>query len=951
MAVQTSASRANQNKEKRKARCKLRQERSYDADIHRVKDAQRSGGRASPKTKEGYRKRVRYYKEFLKEEKGLPEDYKVGVGYRVPGLEELKEFICWHIDSTVGRLDPDGRPTMNSTLVWAQEFIPGFFFETRNEIPYQDRQDLYSWIKHDLVAEQYIKNIKKLKYNFKLKSFKRAIVTFWTINNLFFMTGRYRIQFYFITLQNLCVGSRVSSLTPASENKAGRDLCYKNIKLVLFRDTEAPWRIRWHPENTIFSTAIWDCDEPIYSGVLYLLGMALTDNTLFRFSSTAEVFEQRIPEGEDELILRWNNEARDRCIVRGISATGVSEDPFIKERYQEGLRKCLANAGYFVTATIHAMRCELGKAVRAKYSSTLVAQILTHKSKSVYGNDYLGNCSSVDVVNSLKGRPLDHTHVDYFQGFERFHENGLIRRLPIEEEQKIDEDPSLTEISAKIEGTQSADESRRLRREYSIQRRKIYSKAFQQYQSDWVRNRRDWKILTRGRERPNYIEQAAEKQVLCKLMPELGRLAAVISSNQSLSFDEKASVVHDIHTHCLRELDVVYLPDEELQEGRCQVPACIKYCWECYTYYDRKSCKFEEHCAGHLPSITSQHYEPSECPDPSCNHISKEEQDYRRHLHDVHHYHKAIYVAPKEAPKKRSSATLDEKTILDCTQSMQHKHPHKRRKNTPNSPPCEPKELKIKFWQPCAIPTEPLFSERPQVIAWEIKNCQSTVTLDDGRNSVVLPSVALDTPDLTDDSSTCSSPSAVCSTSSALDFDSQLLKVSQPYLSQPNKKTDQSDTCTYWEQGEHQELPGEDVTLPSMDIISIRQTSSSSAKPSEESASYLEGDSSMCHAERSTVEESGLTGPVTRAKAREQATKSPQKSTDLHSLRREALSYSRDEDELLILLMRELAAFGAVTPAFQKRFPNRSASSLRKRWSLIQPSPRRSTRSKILKEP
>ncbi|PYH42369.1 uncharacterized protein BP01DRAFT_376250 [Aspergillus saccharolyticus JOP 1030-1] len=249
MAVHTSASRANQDEEKRKARRELRQKRSYDADIHRVKDAQRSGGRASPKMKEGYRERVRHYEEFLKEEKGLPEDYKVGVGHRVPGLEELKEFIRWHVDSTVGRLDPDGRPTMNSTLVWAQEFALGFYLETKREIPYHDRQDLYSWIEHDL-------------HNFKLKSFERAMVAFWTIDDPFFMTGRYRVQFHFITLQNLCVGSRVSSLTPASENKAGRGLRYKNIELVLFRDTEAPWRIGWRldqqfvknnkdPENTM----------------------------------------------------------------------------------------------------------------------------------------------------------------------------------------------------------------------------------------------------------------------------------------------------------------------------------------------------------------------------------------------------------------------------------------------------------------------------------------------------------------------------------------------------------------------------------------------------------------------------------------------------------------------------------------------------------------------------
>ncbi|KAH1917221.1 hypothetical protein KXV48_008353, partial [Aspergillus fumigatus] len=258
--------------------------------------------------------------------------------------------------------------------------------------------------------------------------------------------------------------SRVSSFTPASTKKKddGRGLRYKNIELVLFRAENAPWRIGWRldqqfvknnkdPENTVFGTAIWDCDEPIYSGALYLLALALADDALYGFSSPEEVFEQRIPEGEDELVLRWNKEAEDRCIIRGATAGGVSEDPLTKEKYQKDFRKILANAGYFVTATVHAMRRALGKAVRNKYSSAHVAQILTHQSKSVYGNDYLASCSGVDVFNALRGRLADHTHIEYFQGYGQFHEHGLPRQLPIEEEQKINADPHLVAKATEIQ--------------------------------------------------------------------------------------------------------------------------------------------------------------------------------------------------------------------------------------------------------------------------------------------------------------------------------------------------------------------------------------------------------------------------------------------------------------------------------------------------------------------
>ncbi|KAB8075391.1 hypothetical protein BDV29DRAFT_155743 [Aspergillus leporis] len=92
----------------------------------------------------------------------------------------------------------------------------------------------------------------------------------------------------------------------------------------------------------------------------------------------------------------------------------------------------------------------------------------------------------------------------------------------------------------------------------------------------------------------------------------------------------------------------------------------------------------------------------------------------------------------------------------------------------------------------------------------------------------------------------------------------------------------------------------------------------------------------------------GLTGPMTRAKAWEQAARACQRSTDLQSSRGKARPYSQEEDELLKTLMRKLATVEAVTPAVQKRFPGRSAISLRKRWSLIRPSSRRSTRLRPL---
>lgn len=54
---------------------------------------------------------------FLVEEKGMPKGYKVGEEHPAPSLQELKQLFRWYIASTKGKLDPQGRPTMKTTLI------------------------------------------------------------------------------------------------------------------------------------------------------------------------------------------------------------------------------------------------------------------------------------------------------------------------------------------------------------------------------------------------------------------------------------------------------------------------------------------------------------------------------------------------------------------------------------------------------------------------------------------------------------------------------------------------------------------------------------------------------------------------------------------------------------------------------------------------------------------
>ncbi|KAL4869119.1 hypothetical protein BDV12DRAFT_208701 [Aspergillus spectabilis] len=636
---------------KRNARLELCEERNYDILCDEEDDAVHQRGRASEKVKKKYLECVTFYEDFLIARKEKPEGFQFQEGYPAPTLPELKRVIRFKIASTKGKLDKEkGYPTMDSILNFAQKLIPGYYIKTglENKLTFQ-------WIDHTLVADGALKNIHKPKFNYKLQDFERTMIGLWAGDDPFFMQGRYRVQFHFTTLLFLCTGARVGAFAPGLKDKASRGLRYQDIELVLFRTDDAPWKMgyrvdqRWvknnrDPENIQFGTAIWDCDEPLYAGALYLLAMALSDNALFGFSSSEEIFEQRIPEGQDELVLRWKEEARSRCVIRNVTATEVTEDALTQDKYEKDFRILMNAVGYYITATIHAIRRALGAAVQRKYSPVHTAQILTQKSKSVFGRDYLPRCADVDTISALRGEKPNRQAIEHFQGFTQFYEHGLPRRLPAAEEKKIASDPQLADIATRIEIATDEHEKRRWRNEYRAIKRKLFSKGLQNFQHEWVKGQRDWKILTRGRERHEHKEQTTQKQVLCKIMPELGRIAAIISFNKPLAFDEKATVVQDLYTHCQRDFDVVYRPGEEPIEGKCPVNACnqsmktlkrktqrsqhihsccrqensdtmhiplrqVSYCWECFSFHDGNSTAFEEHCASHISSMSIEHYE------------------------------------------------------------------------------------------------------------------------------------------------------------------------------------------------------------------------------------------------------------------------------------------------------------------------------------------------------
>lgn len=88
-----------------------------------------------------------------------------------------------------------------------------------------------------------------------------------------------------------------------------------------------------------------------------LLALAITDKALFGFRSLDDLREQEIPPGQDELILRFNDNALDRLIFwRWALADGITMDKMPKLVFQDIFRRVTRKARYFYGGSMYSIR-------------------------------------------------------------------------------------------------------------------------------------------------------------------------------------------------------------------------------------------------------------------------------------------------------------------------------------------------------------------------------------------------------------------------------------------------------------------------------------------------------------------------------------------------------------------------------------------------------------------
>lgn len=177
------------------------------------------------------------------------------------------------------------------------------------------------------------------------------------------------------------------------------------------------------------------------------------------------------------------------------------------------------------------------------------------------------------------GETMRLDHIEYLQGVGKYREKGYPRCLPSEREHAVQNDPMLQKLQYDVQNlvknkdSDPFETSITKKREKAL-RNKLRTKALKSYREEWVQNRLEGKIISRGKSVPSGVIANDIAACLFKVMPERQHLAEMIPSDKLLSHQEMLFAVNDLLTLCVRDYDVLYRPGETPTDGKCPFGDC-----------------------------------------------------------------------------------------------------------------------------------------------------------------------------------------------------------------------------------------------------------------------------------------------------------------------------------------------------------------------------------------
>ena len=166
----------------------------------------------------------------------------------------------------------------------------------------------------------------------------------------------------------------------------------------------------------------------------------------------------------------------------------------------------------------------------------------------------------------------DHSVNEYFQGLSVFREEGVPNFLPQALKAGLQRDPAVVALDEREAAAMTPGEALAAERDRKNLLKRLEHKALQAFRKDWIKKRRDWKILTRGR-----VASKVDTDVsrLCLLIPERARIAEQMKRDSDISRDEMRQATHDLLELYKRDCTYFSLPGEEGPAGGL-CPVCSK---------------------------------------------------------------------------------------------------------------------------------------------------------------------------------------------------------------------------------------------------------------------------------------------------------------------------------------------------------------------------------------
>lgn len=364
---------------------------------------------------------------------------------------------------------------------------------------------------------------------------------------------------------------------------------------------------------------------------------------------------------------------------------------------------------------------------------------------------------------------------------------------------------------------------------------------------------------------------------------------------------------------------------------------------------------------------------PGVCPDGSCRKPFNDAQDFRRHLHDIHTYHKSVWQNPASTCNRVGLSKSK------STQSRGQRSPSTTKKlQTP----------KIIQWQPPAnledsrISTQSPVTPQPfrhttvlQLPPDESKagSTHNSKLQDTGLENphVTSPPSQHDTPKLDNSSSIPSLSDSTANTPNLLPIDPQILDGEelvetgdhsvQLYPNEDDGRWisnggaaisvhDKADAHILDKQlSAKQRADCMDVEIypcPNMEDLPWPSTTSNHKCPSRLPESTVESDNNHRTANLAIKNQK----PFTRARAREEAAKNRNKKGRQLKTKSQRENITEREELFLKKLARETTSEDEVFKAFLDNFPDRSKSFAQRHWVKIEPLPQRMTRSRTKRQ-